>query len=297
MAQDPNAKNNKPSNKQPNKQPRQINIITIVVFALVAIFFFSMLTRMPQGSSDGITQTDSLVTSEFTQAVDQGRVESVVYDAGAETISGVYYPAQTAGVTAANAFNTGIEALNSQLGTIVNGGSRLETIEPSILQVKTLGSKHNFTCTWVGQDTLGQLMAAHPEIKYSITLPSPVGFDPALAASDPDHRWFAVLLLLADEQGEQLADMSFGKAKAKKSVEEHPDVHFSDVAGVDEAVEEMQEIKDFLDNPAKYQAMGAKIPRGCLLVGPPGTGKTLLARAVAGEAGVPFFSTSGSELR
>ena len=181
MAQDPNAKNNKPSNKQPNKQPRQINIITIVVFALVAIFFFSMLTRMPQGSSDGITQTDSLVTSEFTQAVDQGRVESVVYDAGAETISGVYYPAQTAGVTAANAFNTGIEALNSQLGTIVNGGSRLETIEPSILQVKTLGSKH------------------HPAFS--------VGFDPALAASDPDHRWFAVLLLLADEQGEQLADV------------------------------------------------------------------------------------------
>lgn len=72
MAQDPNAKNNKSSNKQPNKQPRQINIITIVVFALVAIFFFSMLTRMPQGSSDGITQTDSLVTSEFTQAVDRG---------------------------------------------------------------------------------------------------------------------------------------------------------------------------------------------------------------------------------
>lgn len=89
--------------------------------------------------------------------------------------------------------------------------------------------------------------------------------------------------------------MSFGKAKAKKSVEEHPDVKFSDVAGVDEAVEEMQEVKDFLANPAKYQAMGAKIPRGCLLVGPPGTGKTLLARAVAGEAKVPFFSISGSD--
>ena len=70
---------------------------------------------------------------------------------------------------------------------------------------------------------------------------------------------------------------------------------FSDVAGVDEAVEEMQEIKDFLSNPAKYQSMGAKVPRGCLLVGPPGTGKTLLARAVAGEAGVPFFSISGSD--
>ena len=294
MAQDPNAKNNKPSNKQPNKQPRQINIITIVVFALVAIFFFSMLTRMPQGSSDGITQTDSLVTSEFTQAVDQGRVESVVYDAGAETITGVYYPAQTAGVTAANAFNTGIEALNSQLGTIVNGGSRLETIEPSILQVKTLGSKHNFTCTWVGQDTLGQLMAAHPEIKYSITLPSPLG---SILLSLLPILIIAGLLFFFFSQMNKAnnSQMSFGKAKAKKSVEEHPDVHFSDVAGVDEAVEEMQEIKDFLDNPAKYQAMGAKIPRGCLLVGPPGTGKTLLARAVAGEAGVPFFSISGSD--
>lgn len=91
------------------------------------------------------------------------------------------------------------------------------------------------------------------------------------------------------------SQMSFGKNKAKKTLEERPDVTFADVAGVDEAVEEMQEIKDFLANPAKYQSMGAKIPRGCLLVGPPGTGKTLLARAVAGEAGVPFFSISGSD--
>ncbi len=89
--------------------------------------------------------------------------------------------------------------------------------------------------------------------------------------------------------------MGFGKAKAKKALEERPDVKFDDVAGVDEAVEEMQEIKDFLSNPEKYQSLGAKIPRGCLLVGPPGTGKTLLARAVAGEAGVPFFSISGSD--
>ncbi len=91
------------------------------------------------------------------------------------------------------------------------------------------------------------------------------------------------------------SQMSFGKAKTKKNAEERPDVKFSDVAGVDEAVEEMQEIKDFLSNPAKYQSMGAKVPRGCLLVGPPGTGKTLFARAVAGEAGVPFFSISGSD--
>ncbi len=295
MAQDPNSKNNKQNKpgKQPNR-PKQINIVTIIVFALVAIFFFSMITRMPAGSSDGITQTDSLLTSEFTQAVEQGRVETVVYDAGGETISGTYYPAQTAGVTAANAFNTGIEAINSQLGTIVNDGARLDTIEPSILSAKTLGNMHNFTCTWVGQDTLGELMAAHPEIEYSITLPSPWG---SIFLSLLPILLIAGLLFFFFSQMNKAnnSQMSFGKAKAKKSVEEHPDVHFSDVAGVDEAVEEMQEIKDFLDNPAKYQAMGAKIPRGCLLVGPPGTGKTLLARAVAGEAGVPFFSISGSD--
>jgi cell division protease FtsH len=296
MAQDPNSKNNKQPNKsgkQPNR-PKQINIVTIVVLALVAIFFFSMITRMPAGSSDGITQTDSLLTSEFTQAVEQGRVETVVYDAGGETISGTYYPAQTAGVSAADAFNTGIEAINSQLGTIINDGARLGTIEPSILSAKTLGNMHNFTCTWVGQDTLGELMASHPEIEYSITLPSPWG---SIFLSLLPILLIAGLLFFFFSQMNKAnnSQMSFGKAKAKKSVEEHPDVHFSDVAGVDEAVEEMQEIKDFLDNPAKYQAMGAKIPRGCLLVGPPGTGKTLLARAVAGEAGVPFFSISGSD--
>jgi len=89
--------------------------------------------------------------------------------------------------------------------------------------------------------------------------------------------------------------MSFGKSKAKVISKDAPKVTFADVAGADEAVEELREIKDFLENPAKFQAIGAKIPKGVLLFGPPGTGKTLLARAVAGEAGVPFFSISGSD--
>jgi cell division protease FtsH len=89
--------------------------------------------------------------------------------------------------------------------------------------------------------------------------------------------------------------MSFGKSKAKVVSKDQPKTTFNDVAGVDEAVEELQEVKDYLANPAKFQAMGAKIPRGVLLFGPPGTGKTLLARAVAGEAGVPFYSISGSD--
>ena len=89
--------------------------------------------------------------------------------------------------------------------------------------------------------------------------------------------------------------MSFGKSKAKVITKDMPQTTFADVAGADEAVEELQEIKEFLAEPAKFQKVGAKIPKGVLLYGPPGTGKTLLARAVAGEAGVPFFSISGSD--
>ena len=111
---------------------------------------------------------------------------------------------------------------------------------------------------------------------------------------------FAVLLLLffflmQQMQGGGNRVMSFGKSKARLVTKDQPKITFQDVAGVDEAVEELQEIKEFLENPAKFQAMGAKIPKGVLLFGPPGTGKTLLARAVAGEAGVPFFSISGSD--
>src|SRR5205823_10275042 len=89
--------------------------------------------------------------------------------------------------------------------------------------------------------------------------------------------------------------MQFGKAKPKIVSHDQPKVTFADVAGADEAVAELQEIKEFLEGPGKFQSMGAKIPKGVLLFGPPGTGKTLLARAVAGEAGAPFFSISGSD--
>ena len=89
--------------------------------------------------------------------------------------------------------------------------------------------------------------------------------------------------------------MQFGRSKHKTVNKDAPKTTFGDVAGVDEAIEELQEVKDYLQHPSKFQAMGAKIPRGVLLFGPPGTGKTLLARAVAGEAGVPFFSISGSD--
>jgi cell division protease FtsH len=101
--------------------------------------------------------------------------------------------------------------------------------------------------------------------------------------------------LMNNMQGGGSRVMSFGKSRAKLMTKDMPKTTFADVAGVDEAVEELEEIKEFLQEPAKFQAVGAKIPKGVLLYGPPGTGKTLLARAVAGEAGVPFYSISGSD--
>jgi cell division protease FtsH len=103
------------------------------------------------------------------------------------------------------------------------------------------------------------------------------------------------LFIMSQMQGGGSRVMSFGKSRAKVLSKDHPKVLFSDVAGLDEAVEELQEIKEFLASPQRFTAIGAKIPKGVLLFGPPGTGKTLLARAVAGEAGVPFFSISGSD--
>src|SRR6478736_1802674 len=128
------------------------------------------------------------------------------------------------------------------------------------------------------------------------------GFDDAV----PRASWFDGFLpiqllgllfwfLLSSAQGGGSKVMQFGKSRAKLVTKETPTVTFEDVAGSDEAIEEMQEIKDFLKDPSRFQAVGARIPKGVLLYGPPGTGKTLLARAVAGEAGVPFYSISGSD--
>ena len=114
--------------------------------------------------------------------------------------------------------------------------------------------------------------------------------------------WFPMLLLIGvwiffmrQMQAGGGKAMGFGKSRARLLTEKHGRVTFADVAGIDEAKEELQEIVEFLKNPQKFQAVGGRIPKGCLLVGPPGTGKTLLARAIAGEANVPFFTISGSD--
>ena len=135
-------------------------------------------------------------------------------------------------------------------------------------------------------------------------------FNVQLIPKNPGTAWWGSLISLAlpfvlilgfwffimnQMQGGGSKVMSFGKSRARQVSVDAPKVTFKDVAGIDETVEELEEIKEFLENPKKFQQLGARIPKGVLLFGPPGTGKTLLARAVAGEAGVPFFSISGSD--
>ena len=281
-------------NKKPSTENTRSTIIMAVLFALVALFIVNQFMLMG-ATGEEQRQTDSLMTSEFVQAVEQDRVNKVVYAASDYTVSGTYYPAATAGSSIAGAFNQSFATMNARMALLRDtSGAAMPGVETTTIEPSILGSEHNYTSTYVGADSLGNLVAKHPNIQYEVALPSP--FLEILGTILPFILIAAILLFFFNQmQKANNSQLSFGKAKTKKAAEERPDVTFDDVAGVDEAVEEMQEVKDFLANPAKYQSMGAKIPRGCLLVGPPGTGKTLLARAVAGEAGVPFFSISGSD--
>ena len=169
-----------------------------------------------------------------------------------------------------NAFNDAFASLNALGSTHKSEAGRgLTGIATTTLDETSLGELHNYTTTYIGQDSLAQLVAKHPQVTYEVRLPSPWT---ELAGTLLPILIIGVLLyfFFAQMQRANNQQMGFGKAKAKKAVEERPDVKFSDVAGVDEAVEEMQEIKDFLANPSKYQSLGARIPRGCLLVGASG---------------------------
>src|SRR5690349_4314505 len=187
-----------------------------------------------------------------------------------------------------------IKAGNVTSATMVNGDQRLE------LSLTKPFEQHTHVATYY-------VDARGPELVQLLDqYPPKNGFND----QNPQAPWWSGLLytvlplvvilglfwfLMGQMQGGGSRVMNFGKSRAKLVNKDMPKVTFADVAGADEAVEELQEIKEFLAEPAKFQAVGAKIPKGVLLYGEPGTGKTLLARAVAGEAGVPFYSISGSD--
>lgn len=152
-----------------------------------------------------------------------------------------------------------------------------------------------FISTWVGSDSFTEFALAN-DLDYKVDNAPPSPWLTILTSLLPIVLLVGIMFFFLNQmQGGNSKIMSFGKARVKRMTRDQPRLTFKDVAGADEAIEELHEIKEFLANPGKFQALGAKIPKGVLLVGPPGTGKTLLARAVAGEAAVPFFSISGSD--
>ena len=202
--------------------------------------------------------TVELPTSEFVSAVEDGRVESAVYTVMDGKLSGSFWEDKK--------------------------------------DVGDEGKAVAFISTYVGNDSLSELMAEHPETKYEVDTKDPNVFMDLLLGLLPTLVLVGLMFYFMRQMtGANNKAMQFGKTDAKTTAATRPKVKFKDVAGIDEAVEELEEIRDFLSEPERFRKLGAKIPRGVLLVGPPGTGKTLLAKAVAGEAGVPFFSISGSD--
>jgi ATP-dependent Zn protease len=193
----------------------------------------------------------------------------------------------------------------SQIVTAIDQGqvkSALIVDKNQTIQITTKSGK-NLEASWVSGQGLQLQNKLQQQVDkgnlpdgYNVNIPK----SNALLDLIPTALIYLVIFLLfffmlSQMQGGGSRVMNFGKSKAKLITKDTPKTTFADVAGADEAIEELQEIKEFLQSPAKFQAIGAKIPKGVLLYGPPGTGKTLLARAVAGEAGVPFYSISGSD--
>ncbi|WP_308504764.1 ATP-dependent zinc metalloprotease FtsH [uncultured Actinomyces sp.] len=189
--------------------------------------------------------------------------------------------------------------------TVVDGNQRVELdltttyVQPKKkgIESRPVGKKVEFSYTDAQAEQVDRLVqAAAPKEGFNSVVPTTSWWSSLIQLLVPalllgGFMWW----MLSRMGGGRGGAMGFGRSKAKVGSKEMPDVTFDDVAGEDEAVEELEEIREFLSEPEKFRAVGAKIPKGVLLYGPPGTGKTLLAKAVAGEAGVPFFSMAASE--
>lgn len=176
------------------------------------------------------------------------------------------------------------------------------TIKESEMKIEGVTRDNKSFITFAPSEFINSLMQNEPRSDVKVVFSPPSNNTTWIATLIPTVLLvvvFLVFLFIFTQQSQSGGGgrgvMNFGKSKAKMSTPETQTVTFADVAGADEEKAELEEIVDFLKTPAKYVQMGARIPKGVLLVGPPGTGKTLLAKAIAGEAGVPFFSISGSD--
>ena len=235
--------------------PSRSSAITTLLVLAIVVYLVYTMGSSFAGRGES---PDVLPTNQFVTAVEQGRVADVLYKTSNGSVTGSYWE------------------------SAADKGDDSKLVE--------------YQSVYVGSDSLAQLMAEHPGVTYRIDTSSGDLLETILVSVVPTLLLVGVFVFYMSRMSQQQdKTMSFSKTKARTVEGERPKVTFADVAGIDEAVEELQEVRDFLSDPDRYHRMGARIPRGLLLVGPPGTGKTLLAKAVAGEAGVPFFSISGSD--
>ena len=252
------------NNDNNNKKPRQ-PIMLFVLFALIAMFITSLLY-----SSAGSSTTEAITYTKFLKLVEEDQVKSVVFDGDQINIK----------LTKDATYKS--KSQKSQL--------QAQLYKESTGQDLTMTY---YTAYIADEDLLPLLKAHNVEIDGEIADSTAVIIYNVLSFVIPIVLLWILMSFLMKRMGG--GAMGVGKSNAKVYVEKSTGVTFKDVAGQDEAKESLQEVVDFLHNPQKYTAIGAKLPKGALLVGPPGTGKTLLAKAVAGEAGVPFFSLAGSD--
>ncbi len=230
---------------------------TTIIYALIGIMMVAYLVYSFKGFSTK-PQVKTLTTNEFVTAVKEERIGEVTYKTADGKLTGAYWK--------------------------------------SAEQVGNKSAAQRFESYYVGADSLQELMAEHPSVSFTIDTDDGSLLELLITTGVPTLIMLAGLFFVMNQiQGQNGKAMNFGRTRAQTSEETRPKVKFADVAGIDEAVEELQEVRDFLADPERYHKMGAKIPHGVLLVGPPGCGKTMLAKAVAGEAGVLFFSISGSD--
>ena len=252
------------NNNNNNKKPRQ-PIMLFVLFALIAMFITSLLY-----SSAGSSTTEPITYTKFLKLVEEDQVKSVVFDGDQINIK----------LTKDASYKS--KSQKSQM--------QAQLYKESTGQDLTMTY---YTAYIADEDLLPLLKAHNVEIDGEIADSTAVIIYNVLSFVIPIVLLWILMSFLMKRMGG--GAMGVGKSNAKVYVEKSTGVTFKDVAGQDEAKESLQEVVDFLHNPQKYTAIGAKLPKGALLVGPPGTGKTLLAKAVAGEAGVPFFSLAGSD--
>ena len=195
---------NNPKKPIPPASTQRTTMIMVIILLAVAFFVGSQFMRT---GAMGTTVTDQLITSEFTQAVEQGRVKSVTYSAGDYTVSGTYFPAATAGSEAAGAFNGAFDSLNALMATEHGeDGKALGGVATTTLDPATLGKEHNYTSTYVGSDSLGELLGGTSRHLLSGDVAEPLPGGSGHASAHPHHRRPSDVLLLQDAAGQQFPD-------------------------------------------------------------------------------------------